>query len=93
MKAEFGLSCLGIIQEITLNKLSHLVIQLRQKLDNLDALAYSIKEHGLLQPIIVRPIDRRYEIVAGNRRYEAVRMLGLRKINCHLVELSDQESY
>jgi ParB family transcriptional regulator, chromosome partitioning protein len=93
MKAEFGLSCLGIIQEITLNKLSHPVIQLRQKLDNLDALAYSIKEHGLLQPIIVRPIDRRYEIVAGNRRYEAVRMLGLRKINCHLVELSDQESY
>jgi ParB family chromosome partitioning protein len=93
MKAEFGLSCLGIIQEITLNKLSHPVIQLRQKLDNLDALAYSIKEHGLLQPIIVRPIERRYEIVAGNRRYEAVRMLGLRKINCHLVELSDQESY
>ena len=87
------LSCLGIIQEITLNKLSHPVIQLRQKLDNLDALAYSIKEHGLLQPIIVRPIERRYEIVAGNRRYEAVRMLGLRKINCHLVELSDQESY
>lgn len=93
MKAEFGLSCLGIIQEITLNKLSHPVIQLRQKLDNLDALAYSIKEHGLLQPIIVRPLERRYEIVAGNRRYEAVRMLGLRKINCHLVELSDQESY
>jgi ParB family chromosome partitioning protein len=84
---------LGIIQEITLDKLSHPLIQLRQKLDNLEALAYSIKEHGLLQPIIVRPIERKYEIVAGNRRYEAVKMLGLRKINCHLVELSDQEAY
>lgn len=87
------MSCLGIIQEITLDKLSHPVIQLRQKLDNLDVLAYSIKEHGLLQPIIVRPIERKYEIVAGNRRYEAVKMLGLRKINCHLIELSDQEAY
>jgi ParB family chromosome partitioning protein len=84
---------LGIIQEITLDKLSHPVIQLRQKLDNLDVLAYSIKEHGLLQPIIVRPRERKYEIVAGNRRYEAVKILGLRKINCHLVELSDQEAY
>ena len=87
------MSCLGIIQEITLDKLSHPLIQLRQKLDNLDTLAYSIKEHGLLQPIIVRPIERKYEIVAGNRRYEAVKMLGLRKINCHLVELSNQEAY
>ena len=87
------MSCLGIIQEINLDKLSHPLIQLRQKLDNLDTLAYSIKEHGLLQPIIVRPIERKYEIVAGNRRYEAVKMLGLRKINCHLVELSDQEAY
>ena len=87
------MSCLGIIQEITLDKLSHPLIQLRQKLDNLDALAYSIKEHGLLQPIMVRPIERKYEIVAGNRRYEAVKMLGLRKINCHLVELSDQEAF
>jgi ParB family transcriptional regulator, chromosome partitioning protein len=87
------LSCLGIIQEITLDKLCHPPNQLRQKLDNLDGLAYSIKEHGLLQPIIVRPIEKKYEVVAGNRRFEAVKMLGLRKINCHLIELSDQEAY
>jgi ParB family chromosome partitioning protein len=84
---------LGIIQELDLYKIFHPPIQLRIKLDNLDELACSIKEHGLLQPIIVRPIEKRYEVVAGNRRYQAVRMLGLRKINCHLIDLSDQEAY
>jgi len=87
------LSCLGIIQELDLYKIFHPPIQLRIKLDNLDELAFSIKEHGLLQPIIVRPIEKRYEVVAGNRRYQAVRKLGLRKINCHLIDLSDQEAY
>ena len=87
------LSCLGIIQELDLNKVFHPPIQLRIKLDNLDELACSIREHGLLQPIIVRPIDKRYEVVAGNRRYQAVKKLGLRKINCHLIDLSDQEAY
>ena len=87
------MSCLGIIQELDLYKIFHPPIQLRIKLDNLDELAFSIKEHGLLQPIIVRPIEKRYEVVAGNRRYQAVRKLGLRKINCHLIDLSDQEAY
>jgi ParB family chromosome partitioning protein len=87
------LSCLGIVEELDLNKIFHPPTQLRIKLDNLDELACSIKEHGLLQPIIVRPIEKRYEVVAGNRRYEAVRKLGLRKINCHLIDLSDQEAY
>ena len=87
------MSCLGIIQELDLYKIFHPPIQLRIKLDNLDELACSIREHGLLQPIIVRPIEKRYEVVAGNRRYQAVRKLGLRKINCHLIDLSDQEAY
>lgn len=87
------MSCLGIIQELDSNKISHPPNQLRIKLDNLDELAYSIKQHGLLQPIIVRPIENSYEVVAGNRRFQAVRKLGLRKINCHLIELSDQEAY
>ena len=85
------MSFLGIIEE--LDKIFHPPIQLRIKLDNLDELACSIREHGLLQPIIVRPIEKGYEVVAGNRRYQAVRKLGLRKINCHLIDLSDQEAY
>ena len=87
------MSCLGIIQELKLNKIFHPPNQLRRNLDNLDELAFSIKEHGLLQPIIVRPMEKKYEVVAGNRRFQAVKKLGLRKINCHLIELSDQEAY
>jgi len=74
------LSCLGIIQELNLNKISHPPNQLRLKLDNLDELALSIKEHGLLQPIIVRPVERKYEVVAGNRRFQAVKKLGVKKV-------------
>jgi ParB-like chromosome segregation protein Spo0J len=56
---------LGIIEELDLNKIFHPPIQLRIKLDNLDELACSIKEHGLLQAIIVRPIEKR---LSGSRK-------------------------
>ncbi len=73
------MSCLGIIQELDLYKIFHPPIQLRIKLDNLDELACSIKEHGLLQPIIVRPIEKGYEVVAGNRRYQASKKVRIKK--------------
>jgi ParB family chromosome partitioning protein len=62
-------------------------------LDNLGELAESIRQHGLLQPIVVRPMPQFYEVVAGNRRFAATKLLGLRKISCHLVDLSDREAY
>ena len=56
--------------------------QPRKKFDEakLNALSDSIKEHGLLQPIIVRPHASRYEIVAGERRWRASKMAGLKTI-------------
>jgi len=62
-------------------------------LDNLDELASSIKEHGLLQPILVRPMQNEYEVVAGNRRLAAAKLLKLRKIASHVIDLSDKEAY
>jgi ParB family chromosome partitioning protein len=47
----------------------------------------------LLQPIIVRPKDDHFQIIAGNRRYEACKRLGLKKILCHIVELDDKEAF
>lgn len=87
------LSQIGIMQELAIAKISHPSSQLRMDLDNLDELAHSIKLHGLLQPIVVRPKNNGYEVIAGNRRLAASKMLKLRKINCHLVELSDKEAY
>lgn len=64
--------------------------------DALDELAESIREHGVLQPIIVTPAGDQYEIVAGERRYRAAKLAGLATIpalvrtitNQHKLELS-----
>lgn len=56
-------------------------------------LADSIKEHGILQPVLVRPMDDgSYQIVAGERRWRAARRLGLDEIPVVIKELSDFES-
>lgn len=61
--------------------------------DALEELSQSIKEHGVLQPILVRPqIYGGYQIVAGERRYRASRMAGLTEIPAIIKELSDSET-
>ncbi len=55
----------------------------------LDELAESIKEHGVIQPLIVRPIGDYYEIIAGERRYKAAKKAGLKKVPVVFRELSD----
>jgi ParB family chromosome partitioning protein len=56
-------------------------------------LTNSIAQRGLLQPIIVRPKEKDYEIVAGNRRFEACKSLRWRKITCHIVDLNDRDAF
>lgn len=61
--------------------------------DAITALADSIREHGMLQPVLVRPISTGgYQIVAGERRWRAARMLGLEEIPVSIRELSDSEA-
>jgi ParB family chromosome partitioning protein len=57
------------------------------------ALADSIREHGILQPLLVRPlITGGYQIVAGERRWRAARMLGLDEVPVNIRELTDAET-
>lgn len=56
----------------------------------LEELSASIKEHGILQPIVVTPKSGGYQIVAGERRYRAAKMAGLDKIPALVRTLSDQ---
>ena len=56
------------------------------------ALASSIRQHGLLQPITVRPRDNGYEIVMGERRYRACCMLGFTHIDAFVLSVSEGES-
>lgn len=57
------------------------------------ALSESIREHGILQPILVRPLaNGGYQIVAGERRWRAARMAGLEEVPVNIRELSDSET-
>jgi ParB family transcriptional regulator, chromosome partitioning protein len=57
----------------------------------LSELAESIRETGLLQPIVVRRAESIYQIVAGERRWRAHKMLGLEAIKAVVIECSDQD--
>ena len=59
----------------------------------IQALADSIREHGVLQPLLVRPLaSGGYQIVAGERRWRAAKMLGLDEIPVVVKDLSDLET-
>ena len=58
----------------------------------LKELAVSIKEHVVIQPIIVRSVNGKYEIIAGERRYKASALAGLTKIPAIIRDLDDKES-
>lgn len=59
---------------------------------NLQELIDSIKEKGIIEPIIVRPSDDKFEIVSGHRRYYAAKELSLKEVPCIVKEVSDEEA-
>jgi len=83
----------GIFEELELSKIDLARNGLRFNVGSIDELASSITEKGLLQPIVVRVLGDRYEVVAGNRRLTACRSLKWRKIPCHIIELDDKEAF
>ena len=84
---------IGIVDDLPISQLRTSKCQLRSSPYNIEDLIESIREKGLLQPIVVRGLDDdQYDIIAGNRRYEACRRLSLRKITCHIVEMDDKQS-
>jgi len=58
--------------------------------DALEELSESIKEHGLIQPIVVTPRGDEYEIVAGERRYRAAKLAGIEKVPVIVRSMTDQ---
>lgn len=68
--------------EVDINEISPDKEQPRKNFDEekLEQLAASIKEHGIIQPILVRKEDNYYKIIAGERRWRAARIAGLKKI-------------
>ena len=58
----------------------------------ISALADSIRQYGMLQPILVRPYGMTYQIVAGERRWRAANLLGLEEVPVIIKEFSDKET-
>jgi ParB family chromosome partitioning protein len=83
----------GQVEEIQLDLIVANPFQPRKIFDeeSLQELADSIKEHGILQPIAVRKKARKFEIVAGERRYRACLLAGLEVIPVIIKELSDAQ--
>ena len=58
----------------------------------LNELSQSIKEHGIIQPITVRKMGDKFELVAGERRWRAARIAEFEVIPCNVIEITDTES-
>ena len=87
----------GIIDDIDINKISnpenlayHHLREVEERYFENDELALSIKQKGLLQPIIVRPKHTKFEVIAGHKRLLACKKLGWKKIACHVVEANEK---
>lgn len=85
---------IGIIEEVDLHKIRVPETNFYGT-DRIETseLVNSIRQNGLLHPIVVRTKGSFFEIIAGCRRYNACRKLGLRKIICHVVELDDKSAF
>ena len=66
--------------------------QARSELGNIEDLMASIKARGVLEPILIRPVGNKYEIIAGERRYAASKNIGLKEIPCIEMNVSDSEA-
>ncbi len=82
-----------VIKEIELKKIhpNKLNPRLDMDFELLNELADSIKQVGLLEPLIVRPVNDEYEVVIGERRYRASQQAGLNKVSAIVREYNDDE--
>jgi len=85
---------LGGFTEIPTGLVTENPFQPRKEIDEeaLNGLAESIREEGLLQPIVVRKVADGYELIAGERRLRAFRKLSIEKIPARIIEASDASS-
>lgn len=81
------------LRQIELNRIrpNRLNPRLDMNIERLNELADSIKQVGLLEPLILRPVDDEYEVVVGERRYRASQQAGLRKVPAIIRNFTDEQ--
>ncbi|WP_347277827.1 ParB/RepB/Spo0J family partition protein [Leptolyngbya sp. FACHB-711] len=60
--------------------------------EKLAQLTQSVKEHGILEPLLVRPLEDGYELIAGERRYRAAKEVGLKEVPVVVREFNDRQA-
>lgn len=82
------------VQEIEINRIEPNPDQPRTAIDEerIAELSASIALHGVLQPIMVRPVGEKYQIIAGERRWRAARLAGLEKVPVIIKNSGDTET-
>lgn len=90
----FSESASGGIQMLKIGEVEPNRNQPRKDFDvnALNVLAESIIEHGIIQPLTVRPKDGGYQIVAGERRWRAAKIAGLSEVPVRIMELTDLQT-
>jgi ParB family chromosome partitioning protein len=87
----------SIIEQIEMKMIRHSSFAVRDKFQRYseddESLVTSIREHGLIQPILIRPLSQGFEIVAGHRRYQACKSLRWRLIPCKIREMTDKQAF
>jgi ParB family transcriptional regulator, chromosome partitioning protein len=86
----------SIAEQIEMKMVRPSQFSIRDKFNDhqeIESLIISIKEHGLLQPILIRPYQNSFEIVAGHRRFHACKSLRWRHMPCKIRELSDKQAF
>ncbi len=87
------LKATAIVDVIPLRAITPPLFPLREDLGDIDELVNSIRRRGLLEPILVRPIKTKFEIVAGHRRYTACKLNGLSEIPAIIRDMSDRDAF
>jgi len=80
------------IRMIPIDRISPNPQQARSELGNINELMDSIREKGILEPILVRSKGNQYEIIAGERRYIASKRIGMSEIPCIEMDVKDNEA-
>jgi len=81
-----------VIRNIPIEKIIPNQMQPRRDMGDLSELADSIRENGIIEPVLVKPKDGNFEIIAGERRYRAAKEAGMHEIPCIEHDVPDNEA-
>lgn len=81
-----------VIRNIPVEKILPNGMQPRRDMGDLKELTASIKENGIIEPVIVKPKDGNFEIIAGERRFRAAKEAGMREIPCIEHDIPENEA-